>query len=114
MLAHARDTWGEAGEIVLAAIAAAPGDPVNTWTFTVADVPRPPRFIGGWDIRAGRAIRFRPDASINVNVAPEVARHIARLTRSLGVTPSKAAGAILAIARRLDPDAARYLPGTRP
>lgn len=113
MLAHARDTWGEAGEIVLAAIAANPGDPVNDWTFTPADVPRPPAFIGGWDAWAGRAIRFRPDTSISISVPPEIARHVARLTRSLGLAPSAAAGAVLTVARRLNPDAARYLPGAR-
>jgi hypothetical protein len=47
MLANRRDTWGEAAEIVLAAIAGDPLDPVNGWTFTAADVPARPRFIGG-------------------------------------------------------------------
>jgi DNA (cytosine-5)-methyltransferase 1 len=110
MLANRRDTWGEAAEIVLAAIAGDPLDPVNGWTFTAADVPARPRFIGGWNSRAGHPIRFLADASICVRLPAPTARHFVRLT-GLGLTASRAAGAALLVACRLDPAAARYLPG---
>ncbi len=111
MLAHGRDTWGEAAEIVLAAIAGDPADPVNAWAFTEADIPRAPRFAGRGG--KGNPFQFSLFASVCVRLAPDLTRHILRLT-GLGLAPSAATATVLAVARRLDPEGRRYRPEARP
>lgn len=111
MLAHRRDTWAEAAEIVLAAIAADPADPVNAWAFTAADVPAAPRWLAAGGRRGPRG--FRADTSILVRLDPDLARELARRVL-LGLTASKAVAAVLAVARRLDADGRGYMPEARP
>jgi hypothetical protein len=112
MLAHRRDTWAEAAEIVLARIASDPADPVAAWAFTAPDVPPAPRWAGRG--AKGNPFQFAISTSLCVWLAPDLARYFVRLT-GLGLTPSGSAATVLAVARRLDPDGTRYLPaGGRP
>jgi hypothetical protein len=78
MRAHRLDTWAEAAELVLGRIAANPADPINARRFVPKDIPRPRRFITGWDPRAGHAIRFHPDTTLCLRLPSAVAAHCAR------------------------------------
>lgn len=111
MLAHGRDTWGEAAEIVIKVIAGYPGDPVNAWAFTDADIPSRPQWAGRGG--KGNLFQFKPETSICIRLPADVIRHTVRLT-GLGLAPSPAAATVLAVARRLDPEGRRYRPEARP
>lgn len=110
MRARRLDTWAEAAELVIGRIAADPADPVNARKFAQRDMPRPRRFITGWDHRAGHAIRFHPDTTLCLRLPVEVVAHLRALT---GLEATPAAATILAAAPRLDPSARRYLPEAR-
>lgn len=108
MLAHRRDTWAEAAEIVLAAIEANPEDPVRTWEFVASDVPSSPRRILGWSWMTESPCHLRLQTSVLLRLTPEQA-HLLKQRAGGHLGLSRSASAVLAVAHRLDPGD-RYFP----
>ncbi|TPE52608.1 hypothetical protein [Amaricoccus solimangrovi] len=107
MIAHRLDTWAEAAALVLRRIAEDAADPVNAHRFSAEDATTRRGLVRGWDARAGLPLRiYTGGAAICLRV-PALTGWLHALT---GLDPQRGASAVLAVARRIDPAAARYLP----